>query len=194
MLEKMVLMVVGSALTGVGLLVLRWLKKDRLSEDLTRRKQAADLVAHIRDIGVRMEDVDAVLSSIGRKRGDRIGQHSPKAITAQDQEDAREIAALENAESQYELNRLQQERGQRLNRRMLAAYKALLFKTEEPAAHQLQAEQDAWLHYRDLHREFAGAYWEGGSLQPFMRWGAYSHLTKERAALLENELSAYADG
>jgi len=194
MLEKIVLYLLGVLSTGAGVLFMRYMKKEHVTEDLARRKSAADLIAHLQQIGVPMERVDALLSSIGRRRGDKVHQIEHKPLSIEEQHEAQEFAAIEAAKTQSEMNSRQGERARRLNRRMEDALEKLHEVLVDPELTQkLNEAQARWLEFRDKECAFTGAQFEGGTMQSFITAGTYSYVTKQRAEMLENELAAFSN-
>jgi uncharacterized protein YecT (DUF1311 family) len=193
MLEKIMLYLLGALTTGVGLLVMRFLRKEHVTEELARRKSAADLIAHLEKIGVPMERVDALLASIGRKRGDKVERPAKAPLTIEEQIEAREFAKIEAAQSQGEMNSLQADRARRLNTRMEEAFERLAARVDGDLRCKLDESQVIWLEFREKECAFAGAPWKGATMQPFITAGASSHVTKQRAEMLENHLAFFDD-
>jgi uncharacterized protein YecT (DUF1311 family) len=172
------------------MLLTRYLKKDHLSEDMTRRKQAADLIAHMRALGVEMNEVNAVLAAIGRKPNDQIGAVA-RVKSPEEEVEAREIASIESATSQAEMNMLQASRAERLDGRMQSALQQLRAAFGEDFLKELNDSQAAWEAYREAESKFSGAPWVGGTMMPFVVSGAFARLTKERIQVIENHLEIF---
>jgi len=189
MLEKSVMFLLGVLTTGAGWLIARMLRKEHVTEELARRKTAADLIAHLRMIGVPMEQVDALLATLGRRRGDKVGEPIKKELTVEQFIEAKELAAIEAAQSQREMNVLQAKRASRLDQRMNDALEELRGYIGGDELKKFDEAHSAWLAFRDKECEFAGVTLEGGSLQPFVMSGVFSNVTKERAETLENQLA-----
>lgn len=70
-----------------------------------------------------------------------------------------------------------------------ALYQRLLAVLDEPDGRRdlvrLRSAQEAWLHYRDLHCEAEAAMYEGGSLQPTIRYGCRARVTGARVEELK---------
>lgn len=58
---------------------------------------------------------------------------------------------------------------------------------------KLRAAEKAWLKYRNAHSEFEAAFYEGGSIQPQMRTGCLTTMTKNRIKELQNVLDTEFD-
>jgi uncharacterized protein YecT (DUF1311 family) len=185
MIEKIVLVVVGAILGGVGTLVMRWLRQDRVGEEIARRQGTARLIANMRRWGVSQGEIDAALASMDPRRP----QQTP--LTAEDRIEQQEYAAIERAQSQHEMNQAQWRRLERLEGRMNAALAELGSRLDAEMRELLARSQAAWEAYRDSMSDFAGAPWGDGSLRPFIEAGIRSHLTKQRAADLEGEVGAF---
>jgi hypothetical protein len=108
----------GAATTGVGWLIMRWLRKDHITEEINRRANTAKLIATMRAQGVSRAEVDAVLSWIEPRGGQRIPQ------SVEDQLEEQEFAEIARADNQAAMNEAQRRRLTRLDRRMRAALEA----------------------------------------------------------------------
>jgi uncharacterized protein YecT (DUF1311 family) len=161
-------------------------------EELARRTSAADYIAHLKNIDVPMNEVDGVLATIGRKPGGTVDEPIKTLPTLEDLIDAKEYASIEAAQSQREMNTLQARRAERLNSRMEAALDELQSLLDDEQFQKLSESQEAWLRFRENECGFTGAFWEGGSMRPFIVAGTASRLTKQRAEMLENEIATLA--
>ena len=184
MIEKVVMYLLGAATTGVGWLIIRWLKTDHVTEEMQRQERSANLIAYLRREGVGMDEVDTLLARIDPKR--------PPAAPLQprDREEEAELAAIESADSQQALNRAQEARLLRLERKMNFTIDQLERQLDDDGRALLADTQLAWATYRDSMVRMAGAPWNGGTMQPYIEAAEASALTKRRTEELEAELAA----
>jgi len=186
MLEKIAIFLLGAGTSGIAWLIQRWLRKDHVGEEIQRRTDTANLVVLLRREGLTMGEVEVALGRIDPSR-------SLPAQTKIDPEEEREIAAIEQADSQQDLNIAQGLRYERLERRMNSVLADLLARMDDRNAQLLRASQEKWLEYRAVMVDLAGAPFEGGSMQPFVESGEGSAITQRRIRELEEQLESRRD-
>ena len=65
-----------------------------------------------------------------------------------------------------------------------ALYQSVKSKLHPAAVTKLQAAERAWIRYRDSNCEAEAGLYEGGSIQPAVRWGCLERVTRARIAEL----------
>jgi uncharacterized protein YecT (DUF1311 family) len=180
MFEKIILAVIGAALGGIGVLALRWLLKDWIGEEIAHRQDTVTLIANMRERGVTMADIEAVLTQV-KPRG---VLHAPP--TTEELLEQQDYAKIAGAITQGDMNEAQARCLTRLDRRMRAA---LGQRLSPDMWRLLERSQAAWEAYRDRMTDLAGVPWAGGTMRPIIEAGIQSRLTKQRAVELEAELA-----
>jgi uncharacterized protein YecT (DUF1311 family) len=183
MFEKIILAVIGAALGGIGVLALRWLRKDWIGEEIAHRQDTATLIANMRERGVTMADIEAVLTQVKPRR---VLHAPPTTEELLEQQDYAEIAG---AITQADMNEAQARCLTRLDRRMRAALEELGQRLSPDMRRLLERSQAAWEAYRDRMTDLAGVPWAGSNMRPIIEAGIQSRLTKQRAEELEAELA-----
>ena len=188
MLEN-VIFGVGGWIGGIATtFILRWARKDHVSEEIKRRSDAVALAEKMRSIGISAAEVDAMLASMDKDRKAAPALPAPE----DDAIEKREYLEIEMAKSQQEMNQVARRRYERLEMRMQHLIENLGWKIADFRT-EFEEEQQAWEAYRNKVADYAGAPWGDGSMRPFIVNGAMSRVTKQRIAELEAELRQHAD-
>lgn len=183
-MHDFILVVSGALISGAGQLIFRWLRKDRVSEALTRADQALSIHEKMRRHGATPDDLwaiqDAVLArrQVRRSIEDRLTEEMPAKTVADDP-----TAFM----PQQSMNIWQSHRAQEMNSQLKGVIVELEVHLSDSERAQFEKVQKAWEKYRSAEAEFASLEMEGGSAQPLLRWGEYTRITIERIALLKEE-------
>ena len=98
--------------------------------------------------------------------------------------------SCDDPQDQGTMNRCAHEAWQRSDGELNQAYQAAIGRFRGNQQTQLRRSQQAWLTFRDRECDFSSGQFEGGSMQPLIRYGCQDALTKERLA----DLAAYQRG
>ena len=168
-LGQAALVLIGALMATTGFVARRYITKAGSHEEVTLYTLLADLKAKMAEQGVSAADLDQFAAQLSPK----VREANAKAIRSEDEEPQHywtQGAMNERGWAEYELERA------RLGQ-ALAEFGTLLGNTD-----QLQRVQEAWESYRDEAAEMAAAEVRGGSIQPLIRSGELTSLTRERLA------------
>ena len=90
--------------------------------------------------------------------------------------------------SQKEMNRCAADEYKKADTELNKVYQQLLPKVEGEHKEKLKTAQRAWIAFRDGHCEFEAYAFEGGSMQPLIRYSCLAAVTRERTKQLRGAL------
>lgn len=93
-----------------------------------------------------------------------------------------------DAQSQNEMNQCAFEEYKKADAELNRVYQQLLPKLEAAHQEKLKAAQRAWITFRDADCEYEAFAFEGGSMQPLIRYSCLETATKARTAQLRGFL------
>jgi uncharacterized protein YecT (DUF1311 family) len=183
MLEKILLILLGAALSSVAYLLKRRIEKKQTSDALERHQKLLIIRKELNEQKVSVEDLQ-LLESILLKR-------NAKAENAEKMQ--RELSSLlekDNDESlsQFEMNMRADGNVRIAKAKLEQVYNELSYKLENKEKPTLEESQKAWEEYSTRHAEFSASSYEGGSIYPVIYLSALESLVVERTALLKSEL------
>lgn len=183
-MHDLILLVLGALIGGAGHLVLRRLRRDHVSEALSRADQTLSVHEKMQRQGKTPEDLQAIEDAVVARRQvrrsieDRLTEEMP---TDPGEDDPTAFMP------QQTMNIWQAHRAQEMNAKLQGVIVELQVHFSESERDQFEKAQKAWEKYRAAEAEFASLEMEGGSAQPLLRWGAHTRLTIERIASLKEE-------
>jgi uncharacterized protein YecT (DUF1311 family) len=180
-MSQVLLVVLGSFLTGFVWLVQRQIKKEPLTEAITRISATLDVRQRMQEQGVTLAELEKFQAEIMRQRRD-----NEDRITLELKANA--PLPEERIITQAEMNTNAAERFREAEDKMqfiLGELQQYLARGERFRFFEVQA---AWEKYREEQSEYASSIAEGGSMQPMLRSSERERLTIERAAALQTEL------
>jgi uncharacterized protein YecT (DUF1311 family) len=177
----------GILCSAAGVLILRWLRKDRLSEELARKKQALELHEKLQEQNISLEQLDAFEKSLLQRRN-QVRKIEDKLYTEAISE-ADPTAHM----NQQEMNIYAANRADEMDLKLGKVVDELQTWMHTDEKQAFTKAHEAWLQYRANQAEFASLQFEGGSMQPFILFGERSRLTIERMSELTNELEFRRD-
>lgn len=90
--------------------------------------------------------------------------------------------------SQHEMNRCAADEHKKADAELNKVYQQLLPKLEGEQKEKLKVAQRAWLTFRDAHCEYEAFAFDGGSMQPLIRFSCLEAVTRERTKQLRGAL------
>jgi uncharacterized protein YecT (DUF1311 family) len=99
-------------------------------------------------------------------------------------------ANCEEALTQAEINVCAQQSYEAADRELNRVYQQLRDNLSPEEREELRQAELEWIEYRDANCEAESSEYEGGSLQPTIRYGCLEELTRNRTAELQEQLEA----
>jgi uncharacterized protein YecT (DUF1311 family) len=93
-----------------------------------------------------------------------------------------------DAQTQSEMNQCAYEEYKKADAELNKTYQQLLPKLEAARQERLKTAQRAWIAFRDADCEYEAAEYEGGSMQPLIRYSCLESATRNRTAQLRGFL------
>jgi len=180
-MQEIILFILGAAFTSIAFLVKRWIQKDRLTEEISRKERLAHLAAKMAEHGMTLEDLQDLENSLIHKRQDL--REIEDTVTA---ELAAESRDLSHEMTQLEMNEAASLSFKRANEKMENIIAKLKIYHMPSEFASLEEAQSVWETYRDKQASFAASQFEGGSMQPMIYSGELERITIERTALLRD--------
>lgn len=183
MLEKILLILLGAALSSVAYLLKRRIEKKQTSDALERHQKLLIIRKELNEQKASVED-SQLLESILLKR-------NAKAENAEKmQGELSSLLEKDNDESlsQFEMNMRADGNVRIAKAKLEQVYNELSYKLENKEKPTLEESQKAWEEYSTRHAEFSASSYEGGSIYPLIYLSALESLVVERTALLKSEL------
>ena len=90
--------------------------------------------------------------------------------------------------SQNEMNRCAADEHKKADAELNRVYQQLLPKLEGEHKEKLKVAQRAWIAFRDAHCEYEAFAFDGGSMQPLIRFSCLEAVTRERTKQLRGAL------
>lgn len=97
-----------------------------------------------------------------------------------------------DAQDQHTMNRCAQEEFQKADAELNKVYQQLLLKLETAHKEKLRLAQRAWVVFRDAHCDCESFAFEGGSMQPLLRFSCLAQVTRDRVKQLQATLKEIA--
>jgi uncharacterized protein YecT (DUF1311 family) len=183
-MKEIVLIAVGALLPAIGSLLMRWLRKDRITEEIARKTKMLELRERMQSQGVTFDQLHELEASLMERQKAK-----------RDIEDAL-IGELQEADaddptgnmSQAEMNQYAEARAREMDAKLDGLLVKLQTYMGDDEQSRLEAAQKAWLAYRDAQVELSSANFDGGTMQPLVQFGEQLSLTIERIATVQGEL------
>jgi uncharacterized protein YecT (DUF1311 family) len=184
MIEKILLVLLGIFLSGIGYLIKRKIENRPQIESLEKHKKLLDIHKQMNEQGI---DVDGLKELEAKLTG--------KAAAIQ-----RNTIALQSASvpligesqledlTQTELNSRAAQSFERAKVKMQEAFSSLDSMVDDFKSQSLMNSQTEWESYSVSQAEAAAASYQGGSIYPLIYFSELESLTNERTARLQAEL------
>lgn len=185
MIEQLLFVLLGAALSAGGFLARRYLQGARANEVLDRKQKVLAIHDALIKQGLGAADL-ALLEKNLLGSSDR-GMQTPTDNQAGATDEL--LDALVNAKTQSEMNQISGERARRADFELEQLLERLRGKTITAILPMVDIVQEAWLEYRRQQVEFVGYQYEGGSIQPLIRNSEYESLTRKRIAEVESMIA-----
>lgn len=98
------------------------------------------------------------------------------------------IALTGYSQTQFEMNQEAGREYEKKDKELNVLYKKLIAKLDETERNLFIQAQQAWLKFRDSHCKYEASSYEGGSMQPMVRYYCLAELTAARNEMLRNDL------
>jgi uncharacterized protein YecT (DUF1311 family) len=177
MIDQIVLAVVSAVLGGAGVLCMRYLRKDHITEGLAQMDAALSLKKRMRDEGFNEEQIASVVRMASRR-----SLPLEKAVEKAADED---FAELNRAKSQAEINMEAGRYYERADLDMRQAYARVEESIKLQRLEKLREVQKAWESYRDASGDLLAML--QGSMWGSVATLAMAKITKRRTEDLKNE-------
>jgi uncharacterized protein YecT (DUF1311 family) len=183
MVEKILLILLGIALSGIGYFVKRFIEKKQSAEVLERHQKLLTIRKELSEQKLSVEDLRNLEHAL-------LAKNSKAAIIEELQEGISPIIENEDGEflSQAELNMRAGHNLKIAEAQLEKVYNELLFKVEGNEGDTLKKSQSIWKKYSVAHSKFSASGYEGGTIYPLIYLSTLESLVIERTALLQSEL------
>lgn len=184
MLEN-ILYGVGGWLGGLATtFILRWAKRDAITEGLAQMDAAVTVKKRMRDEGFTEDEIAAVMRTATRR-----SRALEKAVEQAEEEDFSEV---NEAQTQAEMNMAAGRRYERIDLEMRHAYERMGAELEGEQVELLQKSQEAWEEYRRYSGEMFARM--QGTIWPFVGAMVMAKITKRRLEDLNGDRAVFSDG
>lgn len=180
-MKEVLLVLLGSLGTGLVWFVQRHVKKEPLTEAITRISATLDVRQRMREQGVTLTDLEKFQAEIMQRRRDNEDRLALELNANAPFEEGRII-------TQAEMNTEAAARFREAQNKMEFIIGELQPYFDGMERSRFSVVQAAWEDYRNQQAEYASFFAEGGSMQPLLRSAERERLTIERAAALQTEL------
>lgn len=184
---------VGLVASAIAFFLGRYVRKEKVTESLTRKNMLLDLLKKMKEEGVDGEKLAEIEREFETQ--DRIRTIEDR-LTVESYDYG--VDELQEAATQGEMNLAQARRMEMLERKLGAVVHELNSYLDDEGKAKLDAAQTAWERFLDRETEWVTRDWKEGTLAPLIIMGQRSRLIIERLAALENQLNeeraAYARG
>ncbi|MBE9179859.1 DUF1311 domain-containing protein [Oculatella sp. LEGE 06141] len=99
-------------------------------------------------------------------------------------------AECDNPQTQVEINICAQAGYEAADRQLNRVYQQLKNSLNSQEQEQLIEAEEAWIEFRDSNCELESSQFEGGSIQPTIRYGCLEEMTRNRTAELQQQLES----
>lgn len=183
MFEKILLILLGAALSGIAYLMKRRIEKRHASDALERHQKLLTIRKELTEQKLTVDDLRLLESALLRRNDKAQNVESIQAeLSPLLKEDDDEFL------SQFEMN-MEADGNVRIAKAKLEqVYNELSYKVEGKEKEALEESQKAWEDYSTKHAEFSASSHEGGSIYPSIYLIMLESLVVERTALLKSEL------
>lgn len=97
------------------------------------------------------------------------------------------------AQDQATLNRNAEESYKKADAELNRVYQALSAKLDAASRKKLVTSEQAWIKFRDADAAAKAQEWDGGSIQPMIRFGWLARLTRARTTQLQQWLGEFKE-
>jgi len=183
MIEKILLILLGVAISSIGYFLKRYVEKKQVSETLERHQKLLTIKKELSEQKLTVEDLKLLENSLLTKK-------SKAALVEEIQDELPSIFERDDDEflSQSELNMRASDNVKIAKAHLEKVYNELLFKVEEQERETLEKSQKTWEKYSIAHSKFSASGYEGGTIYPLIYLSTLESLVVERTALLQGEL------
>jgi uncharacterized protein YecT (DUF1311 family) len=183
MVEKILLILLGAALSGIAYLIKRRIEKKHAFDELERHQKLLIIRKELNEQKLSVDDL-RLLESALLKRKDKA--QNVESIQS-------ELSPLleeggDEFLSQFEMNMRADGNVKIAKAKLDQVYNELVYKLEGREREALEESQKAWEEYCTKHAEFSASSYEGGTIYPLIYLSALESLVVERTALLKGEL------
>lgn len=158
--------------------LLRWARKDHITEGLAQMDAAVSVKKRMRDEGFSEDEIASVMRMAMRR-----SHVLEKAVEQAEEED---FSELNQAQSQSEMTVAAHRRYEKLDLEMRHAYQAAVSKAEGDQLDRLQKSQKAWVQYRKMSGEMYATM--EGTMWPMVAAMVMGKITKRRTDELKEDL------
>jgi uncharacterized protein YecT (DUF1311 family) len=161
--------------------ILRWARKDHITEGLAQMDAAVSVKKRMRDEGFTEDEIASVM---------RMATRRPRALekTVEEAEEE-DFSDLNEARSQAEMNMAAYRRYEKLDLEMRHAYEQAEAALEGEQLERLQKSQEAWLKYRELNGKIYSMM--QGTMWRMVGAMVMSKITKRRTEDLKGDRSVF---
>ncbi|GJJ03433.1 hypothetical protein RugamoR64_39710 [Duganella rhizosphaerae] len=165
-----------------------------VTERIAQLHQIADLKAKLDKDGTTIEELQSFgAKALGRSAevaivtAKRYAETAYTLVTNADR--AEHDPEWGAAQTQLEMNELSARKAFQADDDLGELVSSYLPTLTQESQEQLDVAQSAWSVFRDVEVEREAKKWEGGSIQPLMRFIRYEAITRERIASLSSEIA-----
>jgi uncharacterized protein YecT (DUF1311 family) len=184
MIEKISLILLGVAISGLGYLLKRYIEKKSISEVLGRQKMLLEINKQMRDQNLSPEELiqlEAVLVGKTRARSKRFIELEKEILSVVEKQEGEYL-------TQKEMNIRASTNLDIAEAKMRQAVEELSMKLEETEKKAMLESQYAWKKYSEMQAEAASSRYREGSIYPLIYLSELESLVVERTARLRAEL------
>jgi uncharacterized protein YecT (DUF1311 family) len=181
--EKILLVLLGAALSGIAYLLKRRIEKKHTYDALERHQKLLIIRKELDEQKVSIEDLRSLESALLKRNA--------KAENAEKLQ--HELLPLlksgdDEFVSQFEMNMRADGNVKIAKAKLEQIFYELSYKLENKEREALEESQKAWEEYSSKHAEFSASSYEGGSIYPLIYLSTVESLVVERTAWLKSEL------
>ena len=176
LLKDVTVFIAGVLVAAVGYVFKRRIERRAVHEDLDIKEKLLKINRELKDQNLTPDELRKLEATLKRSHY-RSDAPSPTIKLVE----ARNAGGSEKIVTQFELNQSAGEEYEAAELALEQAIRRLKSSLEGESLVELEASQAAWREYRDRQVAFAGGFYRGGSIAPFIRASEATALTNARA-------------
>lgn len=176
LIKEVALFIAGVFVAAVGYIVKRRIERRAAHEDLDIKEKLLKINRELVDQRLNPDELRRLETTLKRTHH---GAEAPSPTV--ELVEAKKSAGSERIVTQYELNQSAGEEYETAELALQQADRRLRSILEGESLAELEGSQAAWREYRDRQVAFAGGFYRGGSIAPFIRASEAAALTNARA-------------